>query len=53
MNKRAVEASDDIRPIPDLRTGDIIELKMVFMSPIIVIKLVFLLHVKSYDGVFM
>ncbi|KAF7139426.1 hypothetical protein RHSIM_Rhsim07G0118200 [Rhododendron simsii] len=28
LNKRAVEASDDIRPIPDLRTGDIIELKM-------------------------
>ncbi|XP_058222143.1 large ribosomal subunit protein bL19cz-like [Rhododendron vialii] len=28
LNKRAVEASDNIRPIPDLRTGDIIEIKM-------------------------
>ncbi|KAM7491166.1 hypothetical protein LguiA_034087 [Lonicera macranthoides] len=28
LNKRAIEASDKERPIPDLRTGDIIELKV-------------------------
>lgn len=28
LNKRAVEACDNERPIPDLRTGDVVELKM-------------------------
>lgn len=29
LNKRAIEASDKERPIPDLRTGDIVEIKLV------------------------
>ncbi|KAL5973834.1 hypothetical protein ACLOJK_030492 [Asimina triloba] len=29
LNKRAVEASQQERPIPNLRTGDIVEIKMV------------------------
>ena len=29
LHKRAIEASDAARPIPDLRTGDIIEIKLV------------------------
>ncbi|KAL3647216.1 hypothetical protein CASFOL_008184 [Castilleja foliolosa] len=28
LNKRAIEASDKERPIPDLRTGDIVEIKL-------------------------
>ncbi|XP_057512562.1 50S ribosomal protein L19-1, chloroplastic-like [Actinidia eriantha] len=28
LNKRAIEASDQERPIPDLRTGDIVEIRM-------------------------
>ncbi|KAL8539897.1 hypothetical protein ACS0TY_001484 [Phlomoides rotata] len=28
LNKRAVEASDEKRPIPDLRVGDIVEIKL-------------------------
>ncbi|KAG6384923.1 hypothetical protein SASPL_153746 [Salvia splendens] len=28
LNKKAVEASDSERPIPDLRTGDIVEIKL-------------------------
>ncbi|CAM8999888.1 unnamed protein product [Rhodiola kirilowii] len=28
LNKKAIEASDALRPIPDLRTGDIIEIKL-------------------------
>lgn len=32
MNKRAIEASDNQRPIPDIRTGDIVELKVVMWS---------------------
>ncbi|KAK3029841.1 hypothetical protein RJ639_038275 [Escallonia herrerae] len=28
LNKRAIEASDEQRPIPDLRTGDIVEIKL-------------------------
>lgn len=29
MNKRAVEASESERPIPDIRTGDVVEIKLV------------------------
>ena len=29
LNKRAVEASEKERPIPDIRTGDIVEIKLV------------------------
>lgn len=32
LNKRAIEASDKERPIPDLRTGDIVEIKLVQFS---------------------
>ncbi|KAM0934238.1 putative ribosomal protein L19 [Dioscorea sansibarensis] len=28
LNKRAVEASEQVRPVPDLRTGDIVEIKL-------------------------
>lgn len=28
MNKRAIEASESVRPIPDIRTGDIVEIKL-------------------------
>ncbi|CAM8894097.1 unnamed protein product [Rhodiola kirilowii] len=28
LNKKAIEASDALRPIPDLRTGDIVEIKL-------------------------
>ncbi|XP_011098145.1 50S ribosomal protein L19-1, chloroplastic [Sesamum indicum] len=28
LNKRAIEASDKERPIPDLRTGDVVEIKL-------------------------
>lgn len=29
LNQRAIEASDKERPTPDLRTGDIVEIKLV------------------------
>ncbi|XP_021893674.1 50S ribosomal protein L19-2, chloroplastic-like [Carica papaya] len=28
LNKRAIEASESVRPIPDIRTGDIVEIKL-------------------------
>ncbi|KAH7659274.1 large subunit ribosomal protein L19 protein [Dioscorea alata] len=28
LNKRAVETSEQVRPVPDLRTGDIVEIKL-------------------------
>jgi len=28
LNKRAVEAIDEQRPIPDIRSGDVVEIKM-------------------------
>lgn len=28
LNKRAIEASESVRPVPDLRTGDIVEIKL-------------------------
>uniref|UniRef100_A0A803LUG5 50S ribosomal protein L19, chloroplastic n=1 Tax=Chenopodium quinoa TaxID=63459 RepID=A0A803LUG5_CHEQI len=28
LNKRAVEASDELRPVPDIRTGDIVQIKL-------------------------
>ncbi|KAG8374646.1 hypothetical protein BUALT_Bualt10G0017700 [Buddleja alternifolia] len=28
LNRRAIEASDEQRPIPDLRTGDVVEIKL-------------------------
>ncbi|PKI39739.1 50S ribosomal protein L19-2, chloroplastic [Punica granatum] len=28
LNKRAIEASEQVRPVPDLRTGDIVEIKL-------------------------
>ena len=30
LNQRAIEASDKERPTPDIRTGDIVEIKLVF-----------------------
>lgn len=32
LNKKAIEASDNERPIPDLRTGDVVEIKLVYFS---------------------
>ncbi|CAI9095652.1 OLC1v1031646C2 [Oldenlandia corymbosa var. corymbosa] len=29
LNKRAIEESDTVRPTPDIRTGDIVEIKLV------------------------
>ena len=29
MNKRAIEAAEKERPVPDIRTGDILEIKLV------------------------
>jgi large subunit ribosomal protein L19 len=29
LNNRAVEASQKERPVPDIRTGDIVEIKLV------------------------
>jgi len=30
LNQRAIEASEKERPTPDIRTGDIVEIKLVF-----------------------
>jgi len=30
LNQRAVEAAEKARPTPDIRTGDIVEIKLVF-----------------------
>lgn len=32
LNKRAIEASEKERPVPDIRTGDIVEIKLVKLS---------------------
>lgn len=29
LNKRAIEESEEVRPRPDIRTGDVVEIKMV------------------------
>lgn len=29
MNKRAVEASEEQRPVPDIRTGDVVQIRLV------------------------
>jgi len=30
LNQRAIEASEKERPTPDIRTGDVVEIKLVF-----------------------
>lgn len=41
LNKRAVEASEKERPVPDIRTGDIVELKLVNVFLIILFLFLF------------
>jgi hypothetical protein len=40
LNKRAVEASEKERPVPDIRTGDVVEIKLVSVFLIIIIFLI-------------
>lgn len=32
LHKRAIEASDEVRVTPDLRTGDIVEIRLVRLT---------------------
>jgi large subunit ribosomal protein L19 len=41
LNKRAVEASEKERPVPDIRTGDIVEIKLVSVFLIILFLFLF------------
>lgn len=50
MNKRAIEASDKERPTPDLRTGDIVQIKLVNFVPCSICLCILMLMTYFYCG---